>query len=429
MLVEKLLLDILFILTPIHIYYIFFENSKAVRNPVILSLFYGISSFLCLLFSFEDYKTFWDLRNIPLVFAILYGNPVTGGIVFMIILGTRLCMGGATMVSSLFNTLLVLLVPLLFIKTFPSMNKSQRMWAAFISCIWTESIQIFFSLKHLVITANLDGSSDNAIIYFIVYESIQMAAFLLVAFLHETIIEKMDFKLEFKRSEKLKLLGGLAGSVAHEIFNPFTVMKGYLQMMNKEESNCRGYTDHILREMGKVESIIHDYMHFTRPQFDNIEKVQIAASLLDCIKSASSLAQMSEVAVETSFASHPFIYADPKKVRQAFLNLIKNAIEATDAGGKVIIELKNHQKDIYVTIRDTGKGMTKEEIGRIGTLFYSTKVKGTGIGMTITLSIIEGMNGRLLYESSPNAGTAATVILPYKVEEDVPVKGAIQQHF
>ncbi|MNE86416.1 Sporulation kinase E [compost metagenome] len=107
-----------------------------------------------------------------------------------------------------------------------------------------------------------------------------------------------------------------------------------------------------------------------------------------------------------------FIHADTGQLQQALVNLVKNAIEASREHGVVLVELSQKGSHAEIRIRDNGKGMTPEEIQRIGTLFYTTKENGTGLGTTIALRIIEAMKGSILYESEVGKGTVCTITLP-----------------
>jgi two-component system, sporulation sensor kinase B len=106
------------------------------------------------------------------------------------------------------------------------------------------------------------------------------------------------------------------------------------------------------------------------------------------------------------------LFTDRNQLKQALVNLIKNAIEATSEGGKVTITLKQIDHHAYIYIADTGKGMNHEQLSRIGTLFYTTKDKGTGLGTSVSLRIIETMKGKVSYMSKLGIGTEVTMILP-----------------
>lgn len=106
------------------------------------------------------------------------------------------------------------------------------------------------------------------------------------------------------------------------------------------------------------------------------------------------------------------IITDRNQLKQALVNLIKNAIEATSENGKVTVRFKPQGNQAFIFISDTGKGMTDEQLSRIGTLFYTTKEKGTGLGTSVSLRIIETMHGKVSYKSKPGVGTEVTMILP-----------------
>lgn len=120
--------------------------------------------------------------------------------------------------------------------------------------------------------------------------------------------------------------------------------------------------------------------------------------------------------VRLSYQLNPGLYieTDRSQLKQAFVNLLKNAIEATPAGGSVRAQLYSKKMNAITVITDTGKGMNAEQLSKIGTVFYSTKDEGTGLGTTVSIRIIETMKGRVAYKSEVGLGTEVTMILPLK---------------
>jgi two-component system sporulation sensor kinase B len=217
------------------------------------------------------------------------------------------------------------------------------------------------------------------------------------------------------RTEKLNTLGELAASIAHEVRNPLTVVKGFLQLMEKDKKNHNDeYLSLILSELGRAETILNDYLNFAKPQLKKIEEFQLSEVIYDVIYLLNALAVKQGVLLNYQLQPNLYIETDRSKLKQALVNLIKNAIEATPQGGKVRVNLHTRNGQAYTVISDTGKGMTTEQLSRIGTVFYTTKDKGTGLGTTVSLRIIEKMNGRVTYKSEYGYGTDVTMILPIK---------------
>jgi two-component system sporulation sensor kinase B len=169
----------------------------------------------------------------------------------------------------------------------------------------------------------------------------------------------------------------------------------------------------VLSELGRAEAIIHDYLNFAKPKLDKIEQFQLIDALTEVISLLDPLAMKKGVQIESKLNNSDInLKTDRSQLKQAIVNFIKNAIEATEQGGKVTIRLDQENKFGYIYITDTGKGMTEEQLSRIGTLFYTTKEKGTGLGTSVSIRIIETMNGKVIYKSEQGIGTEVKLILP-----------------
>lgn len=245
-------------------------------------------------------------------------------------------------------------------------------------------------------------------------------AIALAAKLNEGMIERNKMKDEIQRAEKLNTLGELAASIAHEVRNPLTVVKGFLQLMQQQEAGKNyEYLSLVLSELGRAESIINDYLNFAKPKFEKIEEFQLNSILTEVVMLLDPLAVKQGVQLESQLDSNDFsLNTDRNQLKQALVNIVKNAIEATPEGGKVTIHNKFDQASASILISDTGKGMTPEQLSRIGTLFYTTKDKGTGLGTSVSLRIIETMRGKVSYQSEPGVGTKVTMTLPVGRNEE-----------
>lgn len=414
MLAEKLLLHVLIILAPVLIYSVLFENRRIGKSPYILGLLYSAAAFLCLMFSHYDYGLFWDLRYVPLVLSIFYGGPISGLMVVATILITRTYLGGDALIFGYFSVILSATVPFAFIKIYGKLQKRKRIWVAILLGFWPELIQLSVLFTHQIVQNSGQRNDSELMWYVLIFGIIQMLGIGFAARLHEETIERKTMKGEIQRAEKLNTLGELAASIAHEVRNPLTVVKGFLQLMQKEEKGQNyQYLTLVLSELGRAESIINDYLNFAKPQFEKVELVQLALVISEVIMLLQSLGVKQGVNLDSELDYDISFKTDKDQFKQALVNLIKNAIEATPQGGLVTVNLNKDKENVYLMIRDTGKGMTKEQLSRIGTLFYTTKDKGTGLGTTVSLKIIEAMNGKVSYKSEPDVGTEILITFPH----------------
>lgn len=372
-------------------------------------LLQGASAILCMLFSYHSFGHNWDLRYIPLILSILYGGPMAGGIVLGIALTGRLLMGGEQLLLGLASCLISIILPFMMAKNFFTYSPKKRMMVSLLVSVWPMLISGAF----FVMSNNHRHSIMHLDIW--LFGLLFIIGIILTAKLNELAIERTQMKESILRAEKLNILGELAASVAHEVRNPLTVVKGFLQLMKqKENAKNDEYLTLILSELGRAESIINDYLNFAKPQFEKMEAVPLVAVMQEVILLIEPLAVKEGIILESQFDdTQASIYTDRDQLKQAMVNFIKNAIEATSAGGSVSVKIISpDEENSKVLITDTGKGMNKEQLSRIGTLFYTTKDKGTGLGTTVSMKIIETMNGKVLYKSTPGVGTEVTLLLP-----------------
>ncbi|MFE7062234.1 ATP-binding protein [Sutcliffiella sp. NPDC057660] len=411
MLAEKLLLHVLIILAPVLIYYVVSENKRVSGSPYFIGVLQGASASLCLLFAYYDYGLYWDLRYIPLVLAVLYGGPKAGFIVLVAILGTRTYMGGDALLFGYISALLSALVPFLMVRKFNRLRtKKKRITLSVLVGLWPDIVMLSILLAFLFTQPEFSGGA-GLLLYILPFGLIQVIGVGFASMLHEAVLERELMKREIMRAEKLNTLGELAASIAHEVRNPLTVVKGFLQLMQQEDRKYP-YIPLVLSELGRAESIINDYLNFAKPEFKKIEQVNLAELITEVMILLNPLAIKNGVSLDSYLEKNVYMDTDKNQLKQVLVNIIKNAIEATQQEGRVFIKLLVSNNETMIIVKDNGKGMSKEQLARIGTLFYSTKDKGTGLGTTVSLRIIETMNGKVSYASELGKGTEVKVVFP-----------------
>lgn len=392
---------------------VFFENKRYGNSPYLIGFLHGIALFLCLIFSFYSFGLYWDLRYVPLVLASLYGGPLSGGIVFLFYLVTRTILGGDALIFGYISGFLAFIVPFIFSRKFWNFPAKERVKLAIKIGMWPNIVMLLILTTFFLVRNISIKDSFDMVGHLLLFGGIQVTAIWFSSMLNEMYIERQLMKNEIQRSEKLNTLGELAASVAHEVRNPLTVVKGFLQIMqNKDKKGEHYYLPLVLSELGRAEAIINDYLNFAKPQFEKIVKVHLAEVIQEVQFLLDALAVKEGIILESNLKDDAFIHTDRNQLKQALVNIVKNAIEATPNGGKVHIQLIKKAHQSVITVTDTGKGMDSEQLSRIGTLFYSTKDKGTGLGTSVSFKIIEKMNGKLTYSSDLGKGTVVEIILP-----------------
>ncbi|MDR4937954.1 HAMP domain-containing sensor histidine kinase [Rossellomorea marisflavi] len=221
---------------------------------------------------------------------------------------------------------------------------------------------------------------------------------------------------EVQQAERMKTTGQLAAAVAHEIRNPLTVVKGFLQYYSQDEHLPKDYKQNfslMLNELDTAEHVISQFLSISKPeQTDEVGRVDMEQILRDVTELLSMYGILHDNSIELEVDEQCLIAANPMEVKQLFVNLLKNAIEASDSGESVSVKAARIGKDVFITMTDRGRGMTKEQVDHLGTPFYSLKSKGTGLGLMICYNIVERYDGHIHFESEPGEGTTVTVRFP-----------------
>jgi PAS domain S-box-containing protein len=218
------------------------------------------------------------------------------------------------------------------------------------------------------------------------------------------------------RTDKLSAIGQLAASVAHEIRNPLTSIKGFIQLF---QGNIREqFVELMLSELARIEMIVTEFLLLAKPQSINFGEKDVTTIIFHTLAIMESQALMNKVEVIPILAADiPDIRCDENKIKQVLINVLKNALEAMPKGGKVHIYTEQQHEEILIRITDDGYGIPKERIKKLGEPFYSNKEKGTGLGLMVCYKIIEEHQGRIIIESEEGMGTSVNIYLPVHVEE------------
>ncbi|MEW9494624.1 MULTISPECIES: CheR family methyltransferase [Bacillus] len=230
----------------------------------------------------------------------------------------------------------------------------------------------------------------------------------------EDITSQKQSEKMLMKSEMLSAVGQLAAGIAHEIRNPLTSLKGFLQLMIQSKKYQKDYADVMMSEFNRLESIINEFLVLSRSKSVKFEPVNVNLLLEEVIMVVESQAVLKGVSIQKNLApSLPHIQGIPNELKQVFLNILKNGIEAMDGVTGVIQVtslLKNDQ--MMLIFEDQGKGIPEEEIGKLGEPFYTTKEKGTGLGLMMTIKIIESHGGTIRFESKSFEGTRVIITFP-----------------
>lgn len=236
-----------------------------------------------------------------------------------------------------------------------------------------------------------------------------------IMILSRDVTELIRAKELLRQSDKLSALGQLAAGIAHEIRNPLTSLRGFVQLLQSSlEDNQKRYCEIMLAELDRINFIVSELLVLAKPQGVKYQQKDIAKIVEDVISFLASQANLNNIQIHTSIQSKlPFVSCEENQLKQVFLNICKNAIEALPDGGEIYVEVVRESSSyLQVLIRDTGCGIDSEHIPRLGEPFYTTKENGTGLGLMISSRILEDHGGSIRIESKRQQGTTVSILLP-----------------
>ncbi|BBI31470.1 hypothetical protein KCTCHS21_08690 [Cohnella abietis] len=216
-------------------------------------------------------------------------------------------------------------------------------------------------------------------------------------------------------SEKLYVAGQLAAGIAHEIRNPLTSLKGFLQLIASGRRANSSYYEIMNSELDRIENIVSELLMLSKPQVYELTYQDMRAIMRDTVTLLETQAILHNIAIEAEYGTDPlWIYGVENQVKQVFINVIKNAIEAMIDGGSIGIKLSRESDGVYVRVRDEGPGIGEDQLAKIGQPFYTTKEKGTGLGLMVSYKIVDNHQGKIMVKSELGKGTLFEIVLPFR---------------
>ena len=224
------------------------------------------------------------------------------------------------------------------------------------------------------------------------------------------ITERKQAEALMLQSEKLTVAGQLAAGIAHEIRNPLTAIKGFFKLLEREMEEKKEYFHIIESELSRIELILSELLLLAKPHQVYVHPVSVHSLLKDVTTLLETQAIMNNVWFDLKLkANSPTIKCDENQMKQVFINLIKNGIEAMPSGGTIYIDTEASGDEVVVTLRDEGTGISEDIIKRLGEPFFTTKTTGTSLGLMITFNIIKNHHGTVNVTSEVNEGTQIEV--------------------
>ena len=380
-----------------------------VINPLIIGIGQAITILInVLLFSatLSPGNQLINFGSISILLGIYYGGYLVGLGLYMLTLITASFYTASFEWIHFFSGLIVLILASVFRKRYISFGINQRLVVSGITALFS-SLSI---MAILVVTGN--EGAVNGVLYVLLYT----LGILWLVYSIERLEKNRNFRSKLIDTEKLQAVSHLAASISHEVRNPLTATKGFLQLLrndtNLSKEKRQQFIDIALSELDRAETIIRDYLAFAKPHINSREDINIQIELNKVVDIVKPLANMRNVCIDVTVS--PIIVKGERQLfQQCFVNVIKNGIEATANGGLITVTSLNRKNGVEINITDTGIGMTSEQLKHLGEPYFSTKgVEGTGLGMMAVYRIIDSMKGTIRVKSKPGEGTTFTFYLP-----------------
>ncbi len=230
------------------------------------------------------------------------------------------------------------------------------------------------------------------------------------------ITELRHYQQEVARLDRLHLIGEMSAGIGHEIRNPMTTVRGFLQLLGGKDRYARdkAYIDLMLEELDRVNAIITEFLSLAKdkPVEKKIRSLNHKIRTIFPLLRADAMKQGKNIEME--LADLPYITIDENEIKQLILNLVRNGLEAMPPGGQLTIKTFQSNGEAVLAVQDQGTGIAPEVLEKIGTPFFTTKDQGTGLGLAVCYSIVQRHNARINIKTGA-AGT--TFYVSFKVNQ------------
>ena len=407
---KNLLLNLLLVFAPLSIIQILYllkhTNFLKKSSGWLLTLFPGVAIILCMVYPVVvDDNFILDFRRIPFILGALYGGKWVAIVYLIVTLGYRFTLGGTGFYSTLLSfTLLTIVVSMVSSKFLDYSLKQKLLVAA--------SIDVMVGVSSTVISLTFFETQIYTSSW-ILFNITSLLGVLLATLVYEVFLNQFKLLQSVMEGQKLEVVSHLAASISHEVRNPLTVSRGFLQLIESDlkSKQTKDYMELAIQELDRATEIINDYLTFAKPFPEDVEDIDVAGEIAYSVSVITPLATLKDVTIATKIdLPSTFIQSEKRKFQQCLMNIFKNAIEAMPEGGELEVVAFLEEKKLKISITDTGIGMTEEQLTRMGQPFFTTKEKGTGLGMMVSHSIVQAMNGEIIYVSNPGVGTTVHLV-------------------
>ena len=399
---ESIILNAVLIFFPILLYLfylIYAKNVEKEKNELILDFVIISSLYLLLKFgtSYITSKVF-IIANIPLLIAYYKERNY---MIFIISTFLVFYYHFSFTLDFLF-LIIAYLIYYMAIKLFCKKNN----WRSFIIC---------FFILNMMYTCCLyfNNNLELNILFLFIYDFLVCLTGYLIILLFKQCEQILNYHISYKKLEQVKQIKLSLFKITHEIKNPIAVCKGYLDMFDTNNiEHSKKYIPILKEEISRTLILLQDFL--------SISKIKIEKDILDInllieevMSNFTLILKEKNIKWQLNLEDDEiYINGDYNRLMQVFINIIKNSIEATLEKGNITITTKQLKNNIKITIKDDGIGMNEEVLNKVKEPFYTTKKRGTGLGVSLSSEIIKAHGGTIEYQSKENKGTKVIIYLP-----------------
>ena len=224
--------------------------------------------------------------------------------------------------------------------------------------------------------------------------------------------EQKRLEQEIARLDRLNLVGQMAASIGHEIRNPMTSVRGFLQMFEDKYSEDKEFLSLMIEELDRANAIITEFLSLAKNKMVELIPMKLNVVLNSILPLIQATATIQDKTIRMAMETLPDVLLDKKEIRQIILNLVHNGLESMAAGGIITIKTFTEGDNVVLSIRDQGKGIDREVLDKLGTPFFTTKEKGTGLGLAVCYGIASRHGASIDIETG-YTGTTVSVRFPF----------------
>ncbi len=407
--IENVVLLSIFLTFPLTVYliYVAYMNNMDLKEKN-LFLDFALLSSIFLMTKYIDDKSIHTILfyNIPLLIAFLRKKKTTALIISLIIVHFT---NKYTTIPEIITVLEYTIYYIGYLFISKTKNRETNIINTLIS------IKSFLIAFLIFILLNPNGTLLVNSAYIIT----TLSTFIIFTYISLSLFKKgeeiIDLNNILKETKKQQYLYESLSKLTHELKNPITVCKGYLEIIDRRGySKVEEYLPIISGEIDRALCVINDFSTLGKLTTLNKEELDLELLLTEIIGTLNPIFKKERATIILNLSDEIYIYADYNRLKQVFVNILKNALEAKKETIplEVLINVKKYKHIIKINITDNGIGMDKETLENMNKIFYTTKANGNGLGVVLSTEIIEMHKGTIKYLSTKDIGTSVSITLP-----------------